>query len=84
MHNYISIFFVKYPGIKKAFLFLFLLSSFDIYAQKLSPEEKRIIAEINKQMPETLQLLEQLVNINSGTLNIAGVKKCWFDSQKRI
>src|SRR5205085_11589068 len=36
--------------------------------------EKQIVAEINKQMPQTLQLLEQLVNINSGSLNVEGVK----------
>ena len=44
-------------------------------AQGLSTDEKKIIANIRKHLSENLQLLEDLVNINSGTLNIAGVKK---------
>ncbi len=44
-------------------------------AQKLATEEQKIVSLINKQMPETLQLLEEIVNINSGTLNTAGVKQ---------
>ncbi|MGI8582699.1 MAG: M20/M25/M40 family metallo-hydrolase [Chitinophagaceae bacterium] len=59
---------------KKLSLILFLIFSLKTYAQKLTAEEKQIIAEINKQMPQTLQLLEQSVNINSGTHNIEGVK----------
>ena len=58
-------------------ILFFLLASFclKINAQTLSKEEKKITELIDKQMPQTLELLEQLVNINSGTLNIAGVKK---------
>jgi len=59
---------------KKIFLILFLLFTLKIHAQNLTPEEKQIISEISKQMPQTMQLLEQLVNINSGTHNIEGVK----------
>ncbi len=62
---------------KKRILLLLLATSVLEFtqAQKLTHEEKRIVHNINKQMPETLQLLEELVNINSGTLNVEGVKK---------
>ena len=42
---------------------------------QLSPEEKRIVDNVNSRLPQTLQLIEKLVNINSGTLNTKGVKK---------
>lgn len=54
-----------------AFMFLCLYS---VQAQKLSKEEQKIIARIDQQMPETMKLLEDIVNINSGTLNIPGVR----------
>jgi glutamate carboxypeptidase len=44
-------------------------------AQKLSTQEKKIIELVNKQLPQNIKLLENLVNINSGTLNTAGVKQ---------
>ena len=59
---------------KKTFLFLCLFVSVQLHAQKLTKQEKQIIDEINKGMPQTMQLLEELVNINSGTHNIQGVK----------
>ena len=59
---------------KKIFLIVCLFVSVQLHAQKLSKQEKQIIDEINKGMPQTMQLLEELVNINSGTLNIQGVK----------
>ena len=48
--------------------------SMDELTNKLTAKEKQIASEINKQMLQTMQLLEQLVNINSGTHNIEGVK----------
>lgn len=42
---------------------------------QLSDPEKKAIAYINTHMDATMQLLVESVNINSGTLNIAGVKK---------
>ena len=60
----------------KSFLFfLFLFVTIETHAQRLSAEEKKIIDLIDKHMPQSLQLLELSVNINSGTLNINGVKK---------
>lgn len=44
------------------------------HAQLAAPE-KTAIAYINSHMKETMQLLIESVNINSGTLNIEGVKK---------
>jgi glutamate carboxypeptidase len=46
-----------------------------VSAQPLTKEEKAILARIDAQMPETLKLLEEMVNINSGTLNVSGVRK---------
>ena len=44
------------------------------YAQLTAPE-KKAIAYINSNMNKAMQLLIESVNINSGTLNIEGVKK---------
>ena len=41
----------------------------------LNPEEQKIIAYIDANMPRAIALLKETVNINSGTLNIEGVKK---------
>jgi glutamate carboxypeptidase len=43
--------------------------------QTLSPVEQKILKDIEANMPATFQLLKESVNINSGTYNIAGVKK---------
>lgn len=43
--------------------------------QNLSRTEQKIVQEVDKAMPATRRLLEEPVNINSGTLNIEGVKK---------
>lgn len=43
-------------------------------AQQLSPEEQRIVAAVDSALPEATKLLERLVNQNSGTLNLAGVR----------
>jgi glutamate carboxypeptidase len=57
------------------FLLIFSLAiSFTSLAQ-LSKEEKLIVQKIDQQLPQTLQFLEEIVNINSGTLNIDGVKQ---------
>ncbi len=51
-----------------------LFSALQLQAQ-LTPEEKKIVENIEKQMPETLRMLEEIVNINSGTMNIVGVRE---------
>ncbi len=42
---------------------------------QLTKVEKKIIKNIKSEMPQTMKLLERLVNINSGTLNVEGVRK---------
>jgi glutamate carboxypeptidase len=60
----------------KKFLFLlFLLISLSSSAQTLSPIEQKIIAAVNERLPYAEALLKESVDINSGTLNIPGVKK---------
>ena len=41
----------------------------------LSKEEQQVIAWIDAHMPQAIEMLKESVNINSGTLNIEGVKK---------
>lgn len=53
-----------------AFLLIVSIGS----AQQLSPEEKKLIAEVENNYASTLALLEEVVNINSGSLNKEGVK----------
>ena len=43
-------------------------------AQKLTATERKLVASVQQHMPQTEQLLEQVVNINSGTLNLPGVR----------
>jgi glutamate carboxypeptidase len=44
-------------------------------SQGLSKEEQQVMAWIDAHMPQAIELLKESVNINSGTLNIIGVKK---------
>ena len=61
---------------KKIFLPLCFLCAATIgKAQSLSITEQKIIVYINQHLPQAKQLLATTVNINSGTLNIDGVKK---------
>ena len=41
----------------------------------LTKEEQQVLAWIDAHMPQAIELLKESVNINSGTLNIEGVKK---------
>lgn len=60
---------------KKPFLILLgILFSLVAVAQQLSSEEKKLIAEVEKNYQSTLALLEEVVNINSGSLNKEGVR----------
>ena len=61
----------------KLFLFLstIFLCSNVVFAQRLSPIEQKIIAQINSQLPQTEAILKKVVNINSGTLNKEGVRE---------
>ncbi|UJP65357.1 M20/M25/M40 family metallo-hydrolase [Mongoliitalea daihaiensis] len=44
------------------------------HAQSLSSSEERLIEKVEKNYQETLALLEETVNINSGTFNLEGVR----------
>ncbi len=62
----------------KRFFFALLLVSAPLFSfaqQQLSKEEKKLIERIDKNYQETVQLLEEVVNINSGSLNLAGVRE---------
>lgn len=55
-------------------LFLAVAPFFSRAQQKLNKEEQKLIALIDKNYQETVALLEEVVNINSGSLNKEGVK----------
>jgi glutamate carboxypeptidase len=59
---------------KTIILSFVLFISFFATAQQLSPVEKKLIQTVEQQMAQTLLLLRQSVDINSGTYNIAGVR----------
>jgi len=62
---------------KKACLFflILILSMPFIYAQKLSRAEKKIINSVERNNQQAIAFLKDVVNINSGTLNLKGVKE---------
>ncbi len=59
---------------KTIFLSFVLFVSFFATAQQLSSVEKKLIQTVEQEMEQTLQLLRQSVDINSGTYNIEGVR----------
>jgi glutamate carboxypeptidase len=57
------------------FLLMLGLTPFTSHAQdRLSPDESRLVAFIDRTNDQALTLLERVVNINSGTQNFAGVR----------
>jgi glutamate carboxypeptidase len=46
-------------------------------AQSLSPAEKKIVQTVDDQNAASISLLEKLVDVNSGTLNSAGVRQIY-------
>ncbi|KAA2218386.1 M20/M25/M40 family metallo-hydrolase [Maribacter flavus] len=62
--------------IRKILIVLLLFPIFqNVAGQKLSGTEKKIIKSIEANNPDAIGFLEKVVNINSGTLNLEGVKK---------
>ena len=63
---------------KKQLIFLLSISLLNfgssLTAQKLSRTEKKIVAKVNSYEQEATDFLEKVVNINSGTMNLKGVK----------
>jgi glutamate carboxypeptidase len=56
-------------------LLCLLLVSLPSFSQKLSKTETQLIQQIERNYQETLRLLEETVNINSGTFNLSGVRE---------
>ena len=52
-----------------------LLSVAGVNAQKLTRTEKKIAGTVSQNAPEAIAFLEKVVNINSGTLNLKGVRQ---------
>jgi len=60
---------------KKIYLTFVLMGVFfSLFAQKLSTTEQKLITEVEKNYMQTLALLEEVTNINSGSLNLEGVE----------
>ena len=53
-------------------------------AQQLTATERKLLASVQQRLPQTEQLLAQVVNINSGTLNVAGVRAVGTVFQKEF
>jgi len=66
---------MKTLSVLKISTLFFLLIVVSASAQKLSRAEKKIIKTIEANNTEAIQFLKDVVNINSGTMNHAGVKK---------
>lgn len=46
-----------------------------VAAAGLTPLERKLAASVDRRLPESLELLERAVNVNSGTMNFAGVRE---------
>lgn len=61
---------------KKSLLFLGMLLPLLCFSQaKLSKAEKQLVKTVHKNSSNQIQFLEKVVNINSGTLNVEGVRE---------
>ncbi len=56
-------------------LFILIFTITQIQAQKLNQTEKKILKQVDKNNTQAISLLKKVVNINSGSLNVKGVKK---------
>ena len=57
-----------------AFVFVVLSATFN-HAQKISPEEQKLVDYIDEHAGEAIALLEKTVNIESPTENLASVRR---------
>ena len=55
--------------------FLFLIGTAHIHSQKLTKTEKKIVEAVEINQGDALDFLEEIVNVNSGTFNIDGVRE---------
>jgi glutamate carboxypeptidase len=56
-------------------LLLLAWNARDASARTPSAIERRIMASVDRHAPASLELLERAVNVNSGTMNVAGVRE---------
>lgn len=70
----------------KAFVsaLIVLVLSTSLFAQKLSKAEKKVIAIVDQQNDEAISFLEKIVNINSGTNNLEGVREVGMVFKKEL
>jgi glutamate carboxypeptidase len=59
---------------KQLWLIVLLFSFSQVHAQQLNSDEKKVLETIHSDLPQNLQLLQEIVDINSGTLNQKGVR----------
>lgn len=67
--------------------YVFILLLFNIYliaGAQVSKTEKKIVASVDAHHNEALKLLEEVVNINSGSMNFEGVKKVGMIFKARL
>ena len=50
-------------------------TSIPVHAQRLSAAERRLVTAVDRHTSEALTLLQRAVDVNSGTLNIEGVRR---------
>lgn len=60
---------------KQLFSLLLSILCLQVYSQKLSKTERKIIEKIEAYHEESIAFLERVVNINSGSLNLEGVRE---------
>lgn len=53
----------------------FIILANSLIAQKLDRNEKKVVSIVDENMAEAISFLEKVVNVNSGTYNLEGVKK---------
>lgn len=61
--------------VKTIFVFFIFFLTNIVYAESLSPEEQQIRANVAAEKNPQLLLLKKIVNINSNTTNVKGVRK---------
>jgi glutamate carboxypeptidase len=74
---YLPLFFAYFPKMKKTLqaLAICLIPAFSFAQQSLNKEEQELTKLIDENYQETLTLLEEVININSGSLNKEGVRE---------
>jgi len=60
---------------KSKLVLVFMLLTTSVFSQQLSDTEEKLLEIIDRNYQETIALLEETVNINSGTFNLEGVRE---------